>query len=700
MEFDKLFKPRSVALIGAAREEGKVGHLIFEHILGSGYKGKIYPINPNADQIHGISCYPSILDVPSESIDLAVLVIPAQYVSAVIDDCGRKGVSVAVIISAGFKETGPEGLKLEREISAKAKSYNMRILGPNCLGFIDTATPLDASFAKTSAIAGNISFVSQSGALCSAMLDYAKPEGIGFAKFVSLGNKVDINEIDLLSEWSNDPETRVIAIYMEGLNDGHKFVEVAKRTSMIKPIITVKSGVTQAGARAASSHTGSLAGSQRAYDAAFKQSGIVHARSVQDLFDYCVAFSYQNLPSSNRVAIITNAGGPGIMATDACEKLDIRMAGFTRKTLTKLESNLPKAANIYNPIDILGDAKADRYRFALETALADENVDSVIVILTPQAPTEAKETALAISQISETTNKTVIACFMGKADIDEGVKILNSNKIPNYYFPERAVDALNVMIRYEAFRRKDKGRYKKFDVDQERVRKIFESSRNIGRIYLPEADSKEVLAAYGIRTPKHYLAKTSVEAVEAAKRFGFPIVMKIASPDILHKSDVGGIKIGLQSDSEVEEAYKQIIWNSTRFMPDAVIWGISVQEMIKDKKEVIVGVNKDPQFGPMVMFGLGGIYVEILKDVSFRIAPLTDVDASEMINEINSFPLLAGVRGQKRADIESIADILLRVSNLVTDFPEINEMDINPLMVGSTGEGSVAVDARISLGGK
>lgn len=700
MGLDKLFKPMSVALIGAAREEDKVGHLIFEHILGSNYKGKIYPINPKADEIHGIKCYSSILDVPDKSVDLAVLAIPAQYVSTAIDDCGRKGVTVAVVISAGFKETGPEGLKLEHEIIVKAKSYGMRILGPNCLGFIDTKTPLDASFAKTSAIPGNISFVSQSGALCSAILDYAKPEGIGFAKFVSLGNKADINEIDLLKEWCADVDTCVIAIYMEGLSDGQKFMEVARETSMIKPIITIKSGITQAGAKAASSHTGSLAGSQRAYDAAFKQSGIVHARSVQDLFDYCVAFSYQNPPFSNRVALITNAGGPGIMAADACEKLGIRLAGFTRDTLTKLESNLPKAANIYNPIDILGDAKADRYRFALEVALADKNVDSVIVILTPQAPTEAKETAFVISEISRTSNKTVIACFMGKADIDEGVKILNSNKIPNYYFPERAAEALNVMIKYETFRRKDKGRYKEFDADRDKVKQIFEASGKIGRIYLSEADSKEVLAAYGIHTPKHFLAKTSGEAMSAARRFGFPVVMKIASPDILHKSDVGGIKVGLQNEAEVEEAYKQIIWNSTRFMPDAVIWGISVQEMIRERKEVIVGVNRDPQFGPMVMFGLGGIYVEVLKDVSFRIAPLTDVDASEMITEINSFPLLVGVRGQKRADIESIADILLRVSNLVMDFPEINEMDINPLMVGTAGEGSIAVDARISLGGK
>lgn len=700
MELNKLFKPMSIALIGAAREEGKVGHLIFEHILGSNYKGKIYPINPKANEIHGIKCYPSVRDVPERLVELAVLVIPAQYVSAAVDDCGIKEVSFVVIISAGFKETGPEGLKLEREIIAKAKSYGMRILGPNCLGFIDTTTPLDASFAKTSAVPGNISFVSQSGALCSAILDYAKPEGIGFAKFVSLGNKADINEIDLLKEWSADADTRVIGIYMEGLNDGRRFVEVAKETSMIKPIITVKSGITQAGAKAASSHTGTLAGSQHAYDAAFKQSGIVHARSIQDMFDYCVAFSYQNLPSSNRVALITNAGGPGIMAADACEKLGIRLASFTRENLTKLESNLPKAANIYNPIDILGDAKADRYRFALEVALADKNVDSVIVILTPQAPTEAKETAIAISEISRTSSKTVIACFMGKDDIAEGVKFLNSNKIPNYYFPERAVEALNVMIKYEEFRRKDKGRYKKFNADHDSVKKIFEASNRIGRINISEADSKDVLAAYGIRTPKHFLAKTSNEAVEAARRFGFPVVMKIASPDILHKSDIGGIKVGLQDEVEVKEAYKQIIWNSTKFMPDAVIWGVSIQEMISDRKEVIVGVNKDSQFGPMVMFGLGGIYVEVLKDVSFRIAPLTDVDASEMITEINSFPLLVGVRGQKRADIESITDILLRVSNLVMDFPEINEMDINPLMVGTAGEGSVAVDARISLGGK
>lgn len=696
MIFEHLFCPSSVAVIGAAREEGKVGHDILDNIVASGFQGSCYPVNPKAQYIHDLRCYPSVLDIEGQ-VDLAIIAVPNKIVPEIVEQCGQKGVRNAIIISAGFKEVGIEGLHLEKQVLKWAEKYGMRILGPNCLGLINTKCPLNASFAKDMPAVGDISFISQSGALCTAILDYAKADQIGFAKFVSLGNKADITETDLLEDWLEDEDTAVVALYVEGVKEGQEFMDASYQLSLKKPIVAIKSGTTNSGARAVSSHTGTLAGSERAHEAAFRQSGIVQARSVQDLFDFSIAFSYQPLPRGKRVAIITNAGGPGIMATDACERRDIPLANFSRKTIERLREFLPPAANVYNPVDVLGDALADRYRRATEVVLADDNVDALIVILTPQAMTQITATAEALAEVTRGTNKTVLACFMGKADVDKGIKILNQNKIPNYYFPERAAESLKVMIQYAQFLQEGKRKYEKFDVDKARVKQIFEDALRLGRRNLPEADAREVLAAYGIRIPKSRLVRGTGEAKKAAQEIGFPVVLKIASPDILHKSDVGGIKVGIRSEEELERAYREILWNANRFMPEATIWGVLVQEMVQYDREVIVGVNRDPQFGPLVMFGLGGIYVEVLQDVSFRVAPLTEKDAQDMMEEIRSFPLLSGVRGQPKADLNSLKEILLRVSQLVTEFPKIDEMDINPIKVGDAGEGAVAVDARITL---
>lgn len=696
MIFKHLFCPSSAAVIGAAREEGKVGHDILDNIVASGFPGPCYPVNPKAQYIHDLKCYPSVLDIEGQ-VDLAIIAVPNKIVPEIVEQCGQKGVRNAIIISAGFKEAGIEGLHLEKQVLKWAEKYGMRILGPNCLGLINTKCPLNASFAKEMPAVGDISFISQSGALCTAILDYAKADQIGFAKFVSLGNKADITETDLLEDWLEDEDAAVVALYVEGVKEGKEFMDASYQLSLKKPIVAIKSGTTDSGARAVSSHTGTLAGSERAYEAAFRQSGIVQARSVQDLFDFSIAFSYQALPQGQRVAIITNAGGPGIMATDACEKGGIPLANFSRKTVERLREFLPPAANVYNPVDVLGDALADRYRRATEVVLADDNVDALILILTPQAMTEITATAEALAEATRGISKTVLSCFMGKADVDKGIKILNQNKIPNYYFPERAAESLKVMIQYAQFLKEEKRQYQKFDVDKARVKQIFEDAIRLGRRNLPEADAREVLAAYVIRIPKSRLVRGTGEAKRAAQEIGFPVVLKIASPNILHKSDVGGIKVGIESEKELERAYREILWNANRFMPEATIWGVLVQEMVPYDREVIVGVNRDPQFGPLVMFGLGGIYVEVLKDVSFRVAPLTERDAQDMIQEIRSFPLLSGVRGQPRADLASLKEILLRVSQLVTEFPQINEMDINPIKVGGAGEGAVAVDARITL---
>jgi len=694
------FCPDSVAVIGAAREEEKVGHNILDNIINSGYKGKLFPVNPKADEIHGIKCYPSVLNVPGD-IDLAIIVIPAQFVLQVLEECSKKNTKWSIIISAGFKETGIEGAKRERQLIEKAKDYGIRILGPNCLGIIDTECPINATFSSNMPPRGKIGFISQSGALGTSILDWAKTNKIGFSKFVSLGNKADISENDLFDDWENEKDTEVITAYLEGVKYGREFIRISSRVSKKKPIIVVKSGNTDAGARAVSSHTGTLAGSAKAYEAAFKQAGIIRANTIRDLFNYATAFSYQPLPKGKKVAIITNAGGPGIMATDECEESDILLASLEKETIDGLKEFLPEAANFYNPIDILGDALADRYKKTLEVVVKDCNVDAVVVLLSPQAMTQPYRTARAIVEVMENSGKsiTVLTSFMGGSEVEKAVKFLAEKNIPNFDIPEEAIDTLKVMMEHTDWKSRRSFPIEDFNVDKGRVKKIFYQCQSEGRLELGGMEAREILEAYDIRMPKAELAFDIDEAKEIAGRIGYPLVLKIVSPNILHKTDVGGVKIGIDNEKELEENYNQILFSVSKYMPDANIRGILVQEFIKDKKETIIGMSEDPQFGPMIMFGLGGIYVEALKDVSFRIAPLSRQVAREMVEEIKTIKLLKGIRGEDPSDIDSIIEIILRVSQLVTDFPEIIEMDINPLFVKKQGEGSIAGDVRIRIGG-
>jgi len=694
------FCPDSVAVIGAAREEEKVGHIILDNIINSGYKGKLFPVNPNADEIHGIKCYHSVLDIPGD-LDLTIIAIPVQFVLQVLEECSKKNTKWSIIISAGFKETGIEGTKRERQLIEKAKEYGIRILGPNCLGIIDTECPINATFTPNIPPMGKIGFISQSGALGTAILDWAKTNKIGFSKFVSLGNKADISENDLFDDWENEKDTEVITAYLEGVKYGREFMKISSRVSKKKPIIVIKSGNTDAGARAVSSHTGTLAGSARAYEAAFKQAGIIRANTIRDLFNYATAFSYQPLPKGKKVAIITNAGGPGIMATDECEKNDILLASLEKETIDGLKEFLPEAANFYNPIDILGDALADRYKKTLEVVIKDNNVDAIVMLLTPQAMTQPYRTARAIVEVIGKSGKDipVAASFMGGAEVKKAVRFLAEKNIPNFDIPEEAIDTLKVMMEYTDWKSKKEFPIESFDVDKESVERVFGRCRAEGRLELGEMEAREILKAYGIRVPEAELASDIDEAKEIAKRIGYPLVLKIVSPNILHKTDVGGVRIGIGSEKELEEDYDEILFHVRKYIPDANIRGILVQEFIKDKKETIIGMSEDPQFGPMIMFGLGGIYVEALKDVSFRIAPLSRQMAGEMIEEIKTTKLLKGTRGEDSSDIESIIEIILKVSQLVIDFPEIIEMDINPLFVKKQGEGSIAGDARIRIGG-
>ena len=700
MSFKNFFCPDSVAVIGAAREEGKVGRIIFDNIISSGYKGKVFPVNPKADHINGYKCYPSILDIPQD-VQLAVIVIPAVHISKVLEECSEKGTGFVIIISAGFKETGVKGAKREKRLMEKARDYGIRILGPNCLGMIDANCPINASFATHSPAKGKISFISQSGALLTSVLDWARSSRIGFSKVVSLGNKSDISEKDLFESWGSDPHTEVIAAYVEGVVDGRDFIRVSSKVSKIKPIIIIKSGNTDAGARAVSSHTGTLAGSNKAYDAAFKQAGIIRADSIMELFDYGRAFSYQPLPRGQRVAIITNAGGPGIMATDACENNNIQLASFSSETIGKLKDFLPEAANLYNPVDVLGDALADRYEKTLEIVMQDKNVDAVLILLTPQAMTQEVETAKAVADIAARSggNIPVMTSFMGGDEVKKGIDYLTKKNIPNFNIPEAAVKTLRVMMDHYQWKREKSQPIPEYEVDEEKVKTVLDCCRKEGRMELGELESRKILEAYDIPVPKASVAKDIAQAKKMAAEIGYPVVLKIVSPNILHKTDVGGIKVGIEDEKELEESYDDILFSVRRYMPQANISGILVQEMVQDKKETIIGISEDPQFGPMVMFGLGGIYVEVLKDVSFRIAPISERMAREMISEIKAVKLLTGTRGEKASDIDSIVDVLLRVSQLVTDFPEIVEMDINPLFVKEKGKGAIAGDARIRIGG-
>ena len=703
MKTDKLlnsfFAPESVAIIGASTRPGKVGHDILRNMLSSGFRGAVYPVNPHATEILGERCYPSVLEIEG-AVDLAVVVVPAAAVVEVMEECGRKGIGSAVVISAGFKEAGTEGVERERKLGEVASRYGIRVVGPNCLGIIATDTGLNASFAPAFPKRGSVALMSQSGALATAIIDWSVQQGIGYSKFVSFGNGMDVGVVDLLRAWEDDAESRVIVVYMEGLRNGLEFMEAARQVSAKKPVIVVKSGGTQAGARAVSSHTGSLAGSEQAYNAAFLQCGVIRAESMEELFDLAVAFSYQGLPAGRRMAIITNAGGPGIMATDAVEREGLSLASIDPATVEELRTRLPEASNFYNPIDTLGDTDAERYGFAARTVLADEGVDAALALLTPQAMTQPRETAQGLAQAVVESKKPCLACFMGGEAVREAAEFLSRNQIPNYPYPERAVRALAEMVRYREWREEPSDEPERFPAEREAARAILEGVRAEGRVNLGEVEARGVLKAYGIPFPESRVAQSAEEAAAHAEAMGYPVVMKIVSPDILHKSDIGGVRVGIRGRQEVMDAFELMMLRTRRYAPNADLRGVAVQEMVESGREVILGSSRDPQFGPLVMFGLGGIYVEVLRDVSFRVAPFGRRHARRMIEEIRSAPLLYGARGEQPCDVEAIANCLLILSQLVTDFPEIVELDVNPLKVREPGAGAIAVDARITITGE
>lgn len=690
--------PKSLAVIGASNTPGKIGYALVSNLKECGYKGKIYPINPKEKEILGLECFTNLTEIP-EDIDTAIFCIPAGKVLNSALECGQKGVKNLVVITAGFKEIGREGSILEKEFLSVCKQYNMRVLGPNCVGFIDTHTPINATFLKGFPPKGEIAFISQSGAILASILDWSQTAGIGYSKIFSLGNKADLSEVDFIAEAADDPNTKVILCYIEDVAHGPEFLKVVSEVTRKKPVIILKSGISQSGAMAASSHTGALAGSDLAYNTAFKRSGVLRVSSMAELFDLAIAFVNQPVPKGDRVAIVTNSGGPGIIATDKVEAYGLQMARFSKETIEDLRQNLPAEAGIYNPVDVLGDAKADRFKFALEKVLKDENVDSVAVLLCPVAVTEPVETAQALIEHNKAyPEKTIIASYMGGQGLAEGTKLLTTNGIPCFSMPEPAIAAIAGMSAYRKMKERVAAREKEddFKPDLKTVKAVFYDVKRDNRLALLGSEAAEVIEAYGITIAPTALSQSPDEAAEIAEKLGYPVVLKIASPKILHKTDVGGVISGVNSPDEVKNAYVNIIENVHRYLPKVVPHGIEIQKMVPQGIELIVGMTRDVQFGPLIGFGLGGIFVNLLKDISFRLAQgLTSTEIAEMIAETKAYSLMKGYRGEKPVDIKAVSEVIRRVALLTTDFPEITELDINPIFAYE--KGVTALDVKITL---
>jgi acetate---CoA ligase (ADP-forming) len=690
-----LLYPESIAVYGASRNPGKVGYEIVANLLQGGFAGAIVPINPTATDVQGLPCFPDA-GASGKKIDLAVIAVTTDRVLAAAEDAMRSGARAIITITAGFKEVDARGAALERELERACSARGVSLLGPNCLGLINTDHAMNASFAAHTPKPGGISVISQSGALLTAILDLAAGRHLGLAKLISIGNKAQLDETDFLSALADDAQTKVIVGYLESIASGDAFIKAAQQAASHKPVIIFKAGTTTAGVKAASSHTGSLAGADMAYGAAFLRSGVIRADTFEALLDYATAFAMQPLPKGDRIAIITNAGGPGIMAADAVEHAGMRVAALESSVATALRSKLPAAASVGNPIDVLGDADPERYVTAIDAAQDDPDVDAIVVILTPQAMTRPAETARAIATANR-GEKPIVATFMGGSDVMPGRDELVAAGLPDYPSPERAIAALRAMVSYTRWLERPPRVITRFRVNRRRVQRIVARHLRVAQVQVGEAQAKAILRAYDFDVPPGTLAMSAEEAVDFADRVGYPVAMKIASPDIIHKSDIGGVKLDLGSADAVRDAFDLMMLRIRQRAPTARIEGVYVEAMVARGREIILGMTRDPQFGPMLMFGLGGIFVEVMKDVTFHIAPITKEESLQMLESTKSFALLKGVRGQASVDLDAIATALQRISQLVTDFPQIDEMDINPFIVGTIGSPSIAADARITL---
>lgn len=697
IDLNKMFKPESVAVIGASNTPGKVGYIIVDNLINDGFEGEIYPVNPRGGEILGKTAYENIKDVPGK-VDLAIITIPSPFVNTSVKECGECGIENMVVITAGFKEVGEEGAKLEEELVSLGKEYGINIIGPNSLGITDSHTPLNGSFSQMMPPKGNMAFISQSGAMMVAIIDWSIASGIGFSKVISLGNKAGVSEIELLQYLAEDDETNVIICYLESISDDEDFVRTMRETAHKKPIIVLKSGSSSAGAEAASSHTGALAGSDLAFDTAFRQSGILRVETMAELFDLGLAFSKAPLPRGDNVAIITNAGGGGVLTVDAMEKAGLKLVQFDEETTAKLKECVTEEGSAKNPIDVLGDAPVSRYKESLEIVLSQDKVDSIIVMVCPTASADPDGIANAILEESKEFDKPIVVVNMGGPSFENANNLLRENGVPTYVFPETAVTALKAMTQYAKLEDKvyDDVVENVSDVDKDAVKAIFDKVKADGRDTLLGSEAYAVAEAYGISAAPIKLSTSADEAAALAEEMEFPVVLKIASDKILHKSDIGGVKVGINSPEEAKETYEEIIANAKAAHPDIIPDGVEVQKMMDSGEEVIVGMIRDQQFGPMIAFGMGGIYVNLIEDVSFNLAKgMTSQEIEEQINSTKVSKLLEGYRGEAACDVEEVKEAIKRVARLTLDFPEISELDINPIFVYE--EGSSALDIKIKL---
>ena len=692
----ELFDPKRVAVVGATARDSAVGRAVTSNLLDD-FDGVTVPVNPNYDAVLDTPC---VDDVAEADADLAVVVVPPSIVLDAIEACGEAGVRNVVVITAGFGETGEAGATRERRLADIAEEYDLNLVGPNSLGIMSTPSGMNATFGPENALSGGLSFMSQSGAFVTAVLDWATDNGVGFKDVVSLGNKAVLDETDFVDHWGDDAETDVIIGYLEGIEDGREFIETARETASDTPIVVVKSGRTSAGAQAASSHTGTLAGSETAYEAGLDQAGVIRAESVDELFDAAGILGSQPLPDTDAVAIVTNAGGPGVMATDAVGDAGLDLASFASETTAALRESMPDEANVHNPVDVIGDADVDRFREALQTVLADENVGAALVLAAPTATIDFDDLGDAVRETVAETDAPVAACLMGGDRTREPKRMLQNAGIPCYFDPARGIESLATLAEYRDIRAREYAEPMSFDVDRERAREVLSSvtDRSDNRLGV---EAMALLDAYGIPTPTGEIVDSPGRAREVAADIDGGVVMKIVSPDILHKSDIGGVAVDV-ADADVADTYEDLVTRARNYQPDATLLGVQVQEMVDLDAgvETIVGMNRDPQFGPLLMFGLGGIFVEVMEDTTFRVAPVSAPEAREMTEEIRSAPLLRGARGRDPVDVDAVIETIGRLSQLVTDFPAILELDVNPLVAlpdADGGTNAAAVDVRLTV---
>lgn len=695
---DKIMKPRAIAVIGASTKAHTIGSDIMKRLQEYGFKGAIYPVNPKGGVIEGIQAYPSVLDIPGE-VDLAIIVVNAKFVLSTIDQCHEKGIGGLCVISAGFKETGAQGLELEQALLSKVREYGMRCVGPNCLGVVNTHPDvrMDGCFAESLPQRGDIGFVSQSGALGGGILNILKDLNLGFAQFISIGNQADVNAETALEYWENDEDVKQILLYMESIQNPTNFRQLASRISKKKPVLALKAGRSAAGASAASSHTGSLAGADKAANALLKQSGVIREYSLENLFATAKVFSNCPIPKGDRVAIVTNSGGPGIMATDAVCEYGMQMAQLSEKTKETLRGFLPAAASVKNPVDMIASAPIDHYKKTLETVIADDNVDMVVVIYLPFLGLKDIDVAKAVMEIKAAhPQKPIVGVFMTTSSFFAQLSDMSVN-VPFFMYAEQAVDGLNRLNQQRLWMQKPEGITPCYEVDHTTTRAVMKAALAEGRDQLTTRESMDVLQAYGVRICQSGFARDVEEAVALANKMGYPVVMKMTSKTTSHKTDVGGVRVNIQNEAALRAEYADLIEKLRERDLLEGLEGVIIQEMVKGNREMVCGIATDPQFGPMMMFGLGGVFIEVMKDVSFRMAPLTDIDAMEMITGVKAYDLLQGARGTTPAQLPQLQECLLRLSQLVGDYPFIEELDINPLIISEKNGEGIAVDGRIKL---